>query len=184
MLDTPLHDSYQYLQQQWPAGKHPVTACAEFEFRHKLVNDLLWQEDRMSMAHGLEVRVPFIDACFVKTMQQIPFERLMPGGRIKQYMRDRFRQTLGDEIIRRPKSGFQVDAASFYQQHLQPLAQVYLERRKVTEYGLFNYAFINRITSLRPRKNLRWHYFLLYLMILTHIWIELFENRKSYDECW
>ncbi len=184
MLDEPLTDSYEYLQQQWPAGNDPVAACAEFESRHKLVNDLLWQEDRMSMAHGLEVRVPFVDSCVAGTVQRIPRDRLMPGGRTKHFMREQLRGLLGDEIVDRRKSGFQVDAAAFYRQHLRPLAQVYLQRSRVNEYGLFNYAFINDISRLRPRKSLRWHYFILYLMILTHIWIELFEKRKPYDECW
>ena len=183
LLDEELPDCFEYLEGQWPAGEDPVTSAAEFEFRHKLVNDLLWQEDRMSMAHGLEVRVPFVDTWLAHYTQKIPRRLLMPGTKLKYHMRQQFQIALDYEVARRPKSGFQVSAPYFFHKHLIPLADYYLDKNRVKNYGLFNYTFIEKILKLAPRKKLRWHYFMLYLMILTHIWIEIFENQKDYNTC-
>ncbi len=183
MLDSSLPDSYHLLEQLWPEQSDPVVALAEFENHHKLVNDLLWQEDRMSMAYGLEVRVPFVDQQFISTVKQFSREQLMPHGQPKHLMKELMQPLLVDEIIRRPKSGFQVSSPDFFHQHLSDLAKQWLSKEAITAYGLFNPEFVQKILRLKPSKKLRWHYFVLYLMLLTHIWIELFENKIDYKQC-
>jgi len=182
MLDSDLTDCYQQLENLWPGNDDPVTALAQFENQHKLVNDLLWQEDRMSMACGLEVRVPFVDQPFLKTVHRFNRQQLMPHGRTKSLMKELFRPLLGDEIIQRPKSGFQVSSPHFFHQHLSVMAKQWLTPERITAYGLFNPEFVNKILQLKPAKKLRWHYFILYLMLLTHVWIEIFENKTDYKQ--
>jgi asparagine synthase (glutamine-hydrolysing) len=43
---------------------------------------------------------------------------------------------------------------------------------------LFNPDFIREVRSQRPRKGLRWHYFMLYLMLGSQIWLDRFERRQ------
>lgn len=182
MLDANLTDCYHQLENLWPGGNDPVTALAQFENQHKLVNDLLWQEDRMSMACGLEVRVPFVDQPFLSTVQSYTRQQLMPNGQTKGLMKELFRPLLGDEIIQRPKSGFQVSAPHFFHQHLSAMAKQWLTPERISAYGLFNPEFVIKILHLKPAKKLRWHYFILYLMLLTHVWIEIFENQTDYKQ--
>src|SRR5690606_17392630 len=61
MLDVDLPNLFDWLESEWPQNNDPVLSMRNFEWDRKMVNDLLWQEDRCSMAHGLEVRVPFVD---------------------------------------------------------------------------------------------------------------------------
>jgi len=56
------------------------------------------------------------------------------------------------------------------------LAEQYLTPEKIRDYGLFNPNFVRRVRTARPGKRLRWHYFMLYLMLGTHLWIEMFER--------
>ncbi|VAW72302.1 Asparagine synthetase [glutamine-hydrolyzing] [hydrothermal vent metagenome] len=183
MLDSSLPDCHQLLENIWPTNADPVTALAEFESRHKMVNDLLWQEDRMSMACGLEVRVPFVDQPLISSVQQLNRQQLMIAGKPKSFLKELLQPLLGKEIIQRRKSGFQVSSPDFYHQHLSSMAEQWLSPDKVTTYGLFNPDFIKKILRLKPTKKLRWHYFILYLMLLTHIWLELFENGIHHSEC-
>jgi asparagine synthase (glutamine-hydrolysing) len=88
MLDEQLPDAFDMLRRLWPGHRDPLTAAAQFEWRHKMVNDLLWQEDRASMAVGLEVRVPYLDADFAETVQRIPRTALMRNNRKKAYFKD------------------------------------------------------------------------------------------------
>jgi asparagine synthase (glutamine-hydrolysing) len=182
MLDAELDDAFAVLAGDWPDAADPVVAMARYEWRNKMVNDLLWQEDRCSMAVGLEVRVPFLDPVLAARVQDMPREILMSGGRPKAYMRTMLKPLLPQEVMQRPKSGFQVDAADFFSKELQPLADIFLSPERIAHYGLFNPAFVAEVRGYRPGKKMRWHYFMLYLMLATHLWLELFEQGRPTGE--
>jgi asparagine synthase (glutamine-hydrolysing) len=65
MLDSQLPNAFTILEELWPDENDPVMAMAQFELKNKMVNDLLWQEDRVSMEEGLEARVPFVDKSLI-----------------------------------------------------------------------------------------------------------------------
>lgn len=177
MLDAELPNAFDYIAANWPADPDPVMAMAAYEKREKMVNDLLWQEDRLSMAHGLEVRVPFVDRDLNAHAEEMSRDDLMPGGALKGHLKREVAALLAPEILKRPKSGFQVDAAQFYRQHLQALAREYLAPQRVRDVGLFNPEFVARIDQLPARTHYRWHFFMLYMMIMTHLWIEVFDTQ-------
>lgn len=179
MLEASLPDAFGQLQARWPQREDMVEAAASFEWRNKLVNDLLWQEDRCSMAHGLESRVPLVDAQVAARLQQFSRRELMPRGRLKARLRDELSAVLPPAVLNRPKSGFQVDSPRFFRQHLAGLAQEQLAPHKVREHGLFNPGFVEFLLQLPARKRYRWHYFMLYLMIGSHLWLDIFEGRKG-----
>lgn len=178
MLDAKLPDAFETLEQLWPDNRDPVDAMAQFEWKNKMVNDLLWQEDRCSMAAGLEVRTPFVDALFASQAQGLRRETLMPNGQPKGYMKQQLASILPAEIIHRPKSGFQVSAADFYHQHLAPLATNLLSETTIRQHGLFNPEFVQHVLKQGPSQKLRWHYFMLYFMLMTHLWLDVFEQQK------
>ncbi len=177
MLDAELPDAFDYIDGQWPQEADPVMAMAAYEKREKMVNDMLWQEDRLSMAHGLEVRVPFVDKELFAHTGRLSRDTLMPGGRLKGHMREAVAPLLSQEILERPKSGFQVDAATFYKEHLQQMSREYLSPERVRAAGLFNPGFVSRIEQLPAKTAYRWHFFVLYMMLMTHLWMEVFETR-------
>jgi len=175
MLQADLPDAFDVLESHWPDEPDPVRAMTLYEWRHKMVNDLLWQEDRASMAEGLEIRVPFVDAGFAPGILAMSRGDLMPGGTRKAYMRGMVSSMLPRELLVRPKSGFQVDSPSFVCDTLGGLVAEWLSEEKVRHYGLFNADFVRRILDLGPHRRYRWHYFMIYLMLATHIWIEQFD---------
>ena len=177
MLDQQLPDAFDYIDNKWPRNTDPVMAMAEFEIGEKMVNDLLWQEDRLSMAHGLEVRVPFADKMMFQYFGKFDRNTLMPNGQLKGYMKQTIASILPEEILHRPKSGFQVDAPKFYQKELVGLAKKYLSPARLRETGLFNPEFVKNIEKLPPNKHFRWHFFILYMMLMTHMWLEVFDSK-------
>lgn len=70
-----------------------------------LQNTLLRDTDQMSMAHALEVRVPFLDHELVEYVMQVS-DRIKYPHRPKQLLTDSFADLLPREIIDRPKMGF------------------------------------------------------------------------------
>ena len=79
-----------------------------FDFKC-LLPALLHVEDRMSMAHGLESRVPLLDHNLVEFVAQVPADVKFAGGQMKHLIKTTFGKTLPDAIInRRDKMGFPV----------------------------------------------------------------------------
>jgi asparagine synthase (glutamine-hydrolysing) len=177
MLDASLPGAFETLGNNWPQREDPVVAMAEFEWRYKMVNDLLWHEDRLSMAEGLEVRVPFVDVHLAHHVGRFDRQTLMPHGRPKNYLRGVLRTILPDEILARPKSGFQVNSPEFYHRHLRCWENQFLSDDYIINAGLFNPMFVRSILRYGSHKRTRWHYFMLYLILGTHLWVELFEKR-------
>lgn len=174
MLDHNLPDAFDWLRERFPKNKDLVTAAAIFELENKLVNDLLWQEDRVSMRVGLEVRVPFLDQELVHSTLLHSRSELMPWGKKKQFLKRYAKSVLPKDILRRPKSGFQLDIVTASQGILKPVFDEYLSEERIKHHGFFNPVFIDKVRKSVPRKGLRWHYFMLYLMAQTHIFVEEF----------
>ncbi len=178
MLDSPLLNAYDTLTELWPTDPDPVSAMAKYEWKQKMVNDLLWQEDRVSMAEGLEVRVPFVDTCLSNSVNKLNRNILMPFGKQKAYMKGMVKKIIPDEILKRPKSGFQVNSPEFFNKYLSPLADEILSDSSIRDIGLFNPEFVSNVRKYKINRNYRWHYFMLYLILGTHLWVDLFERNR------
>ena len=75
-----------------------------------LPNDMLAKVDRMSMAHSLEVRVPFLDVDLVEFCWRLPTAMKLSGKIGKWILRRAIADRYPDELSRRPKSGFNMAA--------------------------------------------------------------------------
>lgn len=85
-----------------------------FDFKC-LLPALLHVEDRMSMAHGLESRVPFLDHPLVEFAATIPANIKFPGGRMKALLKDVFGKKIPDKVLnRRDKMGFPVPLKEWF----------------------------------------------------------------------
>ncbi len=67
---------------------------------------LLERKDRMSMAHGLEVRVPFADHRIIEYVYNVPWRIKFAGGREKSLLRSAMAHYLPEEILNRKKSPY------------------------------------------------------------------------------
>ena len=80
------------------------------ELRSALPDKLLMYADKLSMAHGLEVRVPYLDREVVEFVERLPSSLKIRFGERKRLHRRVCRRLLPDQILRRKKRGFAVDA--------------------------------------------------------------------------
>lgn len=79
------------------------------EVRSTLPDELLMYADKLSMAHGLELRVPFVDKEIVEYVERLPANLKVRNGSRKWLHRQVCRTYLPDSILRRPKRGFAVN---------------------------------------------------------------------------
>ena len=81
-----------------------AVSCMEAE--SYMVNTLLRDTDSMSMAHSLEVRVPFLDHPLVEFVTQLPSALKLRPGRPKALLVDALNDLLPSEVVKQPKRGF------------------------------------------------------------------------------
>jgi asparagine synthase (glutamine-hydrolysing) len=79
------------------------------ELRSTLPDELLMYADKLSMAHGLELRVPYIDKEIVEYVERLPANLKVRNGSRKWLHRQVCQRYLPHAILARPKRGFAVD---------------------------------------------------------------------------
>ncbi|MFM1975924.1 MAG: hypothetical protein RL145_770 [Pseudomonadota bacterium] len=95
-----------FVERQGNVDLHPMDAMTRFDFKF-LLPALLQVEDRMSMAHGIESRLPFVDVPVIELAAKIPGHIKYPGGELKAMLRGSFLNGLPPEILARTdKQGF------------------------------------------------------------------------------
>jgi len=156
----------------------------ETEFRYKMVDDFLLNEDKTSMANSLEVRVPFLDRDLVAFAFSIPAGVKFAGGELKAVLREAMRGTLPEKTLSKPKWGFTFDSYYQFQKDLKEVARVQLTEEFLSTQGLFNYTFVKNILDHPPHRWMRWHYFLLWLILGVKVWEDLFVRGLAPEECY
>jgi asparagine synthase (glutamine-hydrolysing) len=84
----------------------PINRVSFLESRCYMLNTLLRDSDFMSMAHGLEVRVPLIDHKLARQLMALPGSWKLNSGTPKPLLVRALRGELPDQIVHRPKRGF------------------------------------------------------------------------------
>jgi asparagine synthase (glutamine-hydrolysing) len=100
------------------AGAHPLDRLLNLNLRTYLVDDLLVKADRMSMAHGLELRSPFLDTELVELALRLRPAQKVRGMSLKRVLRAAVGDLLPDEILRRRKRGFGVPLDRWFREDL------------------------------------------------------------------
>jgi asparagine synthase (glutamine-hydrolysing) len=155
-------------------GRSPLDQVLWAEFHTKMVDDFLLNEDRTSMAHGLEVRVPFLDRDLVRFAMGIPVDLKIRGNETKHIFRTAMRGLLPEHALRKKKWGFSFNPYYQFQKDLKQTAEQVLTRSRVEQRGWFNYAYLRRILDHPAHPRLRWHYFLLWIALGLEIWAQMF----------
>ncbi|WNQ12619.1 asparagine synthase (glutamine-hydrolyzing) [Paenibacillus aurantius] len=86
----------------------PVTRMQYIDMNLWMPGDILMKADKMTMAHSLELRVPFLDKELFELTRRIPMEYRLAEGTTKYIFRKAMEGIIPDPILNRPKLGFPV----------------------------------------------------------------------------
>lgn len=103
---------------------------------------LLTLEDKLSMHHSLETRVPLLDNELVDFVLDVPFESLCSGGVGKRLFRESVRPWVPEAIYHKPKMGFAPPDASWYRGPLQSWIRELLLSPDSRCQAILRYPFI------------------------------------------
>ena len=111
-----------------------------------LPNDMLYKVDLMSMANGLEVRVPFLDHNLVEFALKIPEKyKINPRGQ-KIILRDILKDLVPGKMHQRPKHGFEVPLLKWFRKDLKTMINNdLLADHFIEEQRIFNTASIRQL---------------------------------------
>ena len=102
-----------------------------------LVEDMLVKTDRASMAHSLEVRVPFLDPVVCDLALSLPDRHKVRGLTKKRLLRKALAPLVPDEIVTGRKQGFSMPVGAWLRGPLQPFAREILSPAQVRRQGFF-----------------------------------------------
>jgi asparagine synthase (glutamine-hydrolysing) len=119
------------------AGADPLTRSLALYQDTYLPDDILSKVDRASMACGLEVRAPFLDATLVDTIHALPPAFKFGRNQTKRLLKRAARGRLPLENLQRPKKGFGIPVARWLRGPLAPLLDSLLGRSRLERQGLF-----------------------------------------------
>jgi asparagine synthase (glutamine-hydrolysing) len=107
-------------ERRWHAtkGQDPLDRLLEVNLETYLLDDLLVKADRMSMAHALEVRSPYLDVELLSYVWQLPPRLKLRGFNRKRVLKAAARDLLPREILQRRKRGFGVPLDRWFREDL------------------------------------------------------------------
>jgi asparagine synthase (glutamine-hydrolysing) len=156
-----------------PHADTPVDRALRLDTEVMLVDDPVKRVDNMTMAWGLEARVPFLDHELVELAASCPPElKLAHGG--KGVLKEAARRVIPAEVIDRPKGYFPVPALKHLQGPYLDLVRDALHSPEARERGLFRNEYVEPLLaapneSLTPlRGNKLWQLAVLELWLQAH----------------
>ena len=151
-----------------------------FDQLYYLPDDILAKVDRMSMAHSLEVRPPFLDHEIVEFAAALP-ERLKIRGRQQKYLLRRLmRGKLPDAVLTRKKVGFDIPAHDWLRTTLKPLLCEALNPAVLARTGLFHPEAVRQLMSDHFDRRVNAGFHLWGLMILL-LWMEKWQIQSPLE---
>src|SRR5262249_2055359 len=143
----------------------------DFDQRFYLADDILYKVDRMSMAHSLEARPPFLDPRIVDFAAGLPDRYKLRDGYSKYVLRMMMRDKLPQSILDGPKIGFDIPVHDWFRGVLQGLLLETLSEKNIRATGLFRWRAIERLLSAHMERRANLGYDLWGLLVLL-LWMK------------
>ncbi|HEX9780860.1 MAG TPA: asparagine synthase (glutamine-hydrolyzing) [bacterium] len=143
-----------------------------------LPDDLLAMGDKMSMAWGLEVRVPFCDHRVVELASAVPMRQRLSGFRLKALLKRAARGLLPPALLSKPKQGFMIPLTRWLREDLSGLCRELLSPEQVARRGWFRPEAVTRLIELHQSRqaNLAQQ---LYALLMLELWARRYLDRSS-----
>ncbi len=142
-----------------------------FDQKYYLPDDILYKVDRMSMAHAVEVRPPFLDHRIAEFAATLPSALKVRGAQQKVVLRELMKDKLPSSTLRRKKLGLDIPAHDWFRGPLRSLLEDTLAEG-VSEYGgIFRAGAVQNFLNLHMERRANLGYHLWGLMILF-LWMK------------
>jgi asparagine synthase (glutamine-hydrolysing) len=142
-----------------------------FDQKYFLADDILTKSDRMSMAHSVEVRPPFLDHRIVEFAAKLPASLKIRGAQQKFLLKELMKDKLPPEILQRRKIGFDIPAHEWLRGPLRSLLVDALDHGAAECGELFRTDVIDTYLRLHLERKANVGYHLWGLLVLF-LWMK------------
>ncbi len=147
------------------------------ECRHFLADHNLNYTDKMSMAAGVEVRVPLLDPGLVALAARLPVKFKQRGREGKWVFKKAMEGILPNNVIYRPKTGFGAPLRAWLHGPLRPLMGDLLSERTLTRRGWFDPAAVARLVAA-DRYGRTDAAYSIFAVLCMELWAKIFLDQQ------
>ena len=136
-----------------------------------LPDDILYKTDRMSMAHSLEVRPPFLDHRIAEFAAGLPASLKIRGLKQKFLLKELMRGKLPESVLNRKKTGFDIPTHDWFRGTLRGMLMDTLTPEAIAATGVFDAAAIDTLIRdhMERRINVGYH---LWGLVTLFLWMK------------
>ncbi|MBI5354310.1 MAG: asparagine synthase (glutamine-hydrolyzing) [Chloroflexi bacterium] len=169
VLRETYYQSYEYANSC--DAKEPLNQVLFNDLKTYLEGDILYKVDRASMAASLEVRVPFLNREVVHFANDLPLDLKLHNFTGKFLLKKMMKGRLPDDIINRPKKGFNMPVAYWLSGDLKELMTDMFSESLIKRQNLFEYSYIQKLIEehFQHRKDNRK---LLWTLLMFQLWYQ------------
>ena len=150
------------------------------EQRFFLADHNLNYTDKLSMARGVEVRVPFLDRDLVAFANSLPVNVKLAGSEGKWLLKRAMEPYLPRDVIYRPKTGFGAPLRYWLRHQLRDSVDEYLSERAIAERGIFNVRAVRKFIENDRQGRIDGGY-TVFALLCVEIWCRLFLDRAMFQ---
>jgi len=153
----------------------------QFDQKYYLPDDILAKVDRMSMAHSLEVRPPFLDHEIVEFAARLPQKFKIRGTRQKYLLKRLMRDKLPKQVLTRAKMGFDIPAHDWLRRELKPLLLEVTRPSALSKTGIFRSEVLDNWLQAHSegRVNMGFH---LWGILILLLWMEKWQIQSPFQQ--
>jgi asparagine synthase (glutamine-hydrolysing) len=160
-----------------PVSRQRLDHLLYLDSKTYLPGDILVKVDRMSMANSIETRAPLLDHRLIEFAQTIPASLKLRGLETKYIFKRAVAGLVPDEILHRPKQGFDVPIRHWFNRELRELLNDTLRDHRTRERGDFNQGAVRALLD-EHRRGVRDHARHLWALLMLELWRRDFIDRR------
>jgi len=165
-IDDLFHDDLPHAN-----GNGGLARYLAFDLRYYLTDDLLQKVDRMSMAHSIEVRPPYLDHRIIEFAVSLPGHLKIDGRKQKVVLKNLMTGRLPASVLKRRKTGLDIPTHDWFRGVLRTMLLDVLNPDAVRQSRLFQPSAVERLIAdhLERRANFGYH---LWGLLILFLWMK------------
>tara|TARA_R110001632_G_scaffold63953_2_gene152393 strand:+ start:3162 stop:5054 length:1893 start_codon:yes stop_codon:yes gene_type:complete len=173
-----IHQRFKELNKQIPKDTSDLNRMLFWELNTFLIDHNLNYTDKLSMATGIEVRVPFLDKELVEFSTTIPTKLKLKGKETKYILKKVAEKYLPKEIIYRPKTGFGAPVREWVLNDMSSIIDEYLSKEVIEHRGIFDYHKVQEL--IKNNKNgVQDTSYCIWALLSIESWMRQFHDKEE-----
>lgn len=158
--------------------RDPLYRALKYDVKQVLPNHQLLRVDKISMAHSVEARVPFLDHKVVEYAMALPSRVKLNGSDGKHVLKKAVGDLLPPEIVHRPKKGFNIPIDIWMQKDLREVIGTVITSDRFAQRGYFDRDACTRLARGQGLSKGKANY-ATWLAFMVEMWNRVFIDEQG-----